>query len=262
MLGLAVTPQMRDMMGRSGHLRPNYAGRLIPASLGIPLVISAAIASSLVLAFSGADVMAAAPCLLVVMAAAFAGAIDDFLGSGESRGMAGHVKTLVRRRAFTTGILKAGLVLAFAALAIRIAAPTLPVAVLVMDSTVVALAANFSNLLDLRPGRAAKAYLAGVAALLLTTRLPAVALVPVGLAGATLAGIGDDLAERSMLGDAGSNPLGAALGYWLALGTPLVARAAALAFLVLVHVYAERHSITGAIERNRVLRFLDTLGRR
>ncbi|MDI6637639.1 MAG: hypothetical protein PWR07_1662 [Bacillota bacterium] len=262
-LGLAIIPLARDMMKRSGHLRPNYAGRLVPASMGIPLVISATLASSAVMRFGGASGAAlSAPCLLVVNAAMFAGAVDDLFGSGDSRGIAGHAAALFKKGILTTGILKAVVVLTFAALAVRMAAPALSVPVLAMNSAVVALAANFSNLLDLRPGRAAKAYMAGVAALVLTTGLPAPALVPVGLAGATLAGIRDDLAERSMLGDAGSNPLGAALGYWLVLATPLAVRVVALLVLGLVHVYAEHHSITAAIERNPLLRFLDALGRR
>lgn len=261
-LGLAIIPLARDMMERSGHLRPNYAGRLVPASMGIPLVISATLASSAVMTFGGAGAALSAPCLLVVIAAMFAGAVDDLFGSGDSRGIAGHAAALFRKRILTTGILKAVVVLTFAALAVRMAAPALPPPVLVMNSAVVALAANFSNLLDLRPGRAAKAYLAGVATLVLTTGLPAPALVAVGLAGATLAEIKDDLAERTMLGDAGSNPLGAALGYWLVFATPLAVRVVALLVLSLVHVYAEQHSITAAIERNPLLRFLDALGRR
>ncbi|MGE5592180.1 MAG: hypothetical protein ACM3X3_00645 [Betaproteobacteria bacterium] len=262
-LAFATTPLGRGMMARFGHLRPNYAGRLVPASMGIPLVISATIAAWAVMAFlEDATTALAAPCLVVVNAAMLVGAVDDLFGSSDSRGITGHAVALFRKGVVTTGLLKAGVILAFAAITIRIAAPTMPVPALAVDALTVALAANFSNLLDLRPGRAAKAYMVGSAALAIATGLPAPALVPVGLAGATLAEIGDDLAERSMLGDAGSNPLGAALGYWLALATPVPVRVAALVALCLVHVYAEGHSITAAIERNPLLRFLDALGRR
>ncbi|MGE5586487.1 MAG: hypothetical protein ACM309_13310 [Bacillota bacterium] len=260
--GVAVIPRMRNMMERSGHLRPNYAGRLIPASMGIPTAISAALASGLVLTFGGHDAGSSLPCLVLLVACAFAGAVDDVFGSGGSRGIAGHLRALVRARVLTTGILKAALILVFSVLAVHAASPDLKAHLLALDSLVVALAANFSNLLDLRPGRASKAYLAGIAALWLATGLPGPALVPVSLAGATLAGIGDDLAERSMLGDAGSNPLGAALGYWLVLSTSFAVRMTALAALVAVHLFAERHSITTAIERNPALRFLDALGRK
>jgi UDP-N-acetylmuramyl pentapeptide phosphotransferase/UDP-N-acetylglucosamine-1-phosphate transferase len=202
------------------------------------------------------------PCLLLVTACTLAGVVDDVFGSGENRGLVGHAAALVRRGTLTTGILKAVAIVISAALSVRAAAPSLPLTTLLMDAAIVALAANLSNLLDLRPGRAAKAYVAGAAALSLVTGLPAPALVPVALAGAVLAGMKDDLREGSMLGDAGSNPLGAALGYWVVLSTPLVARAVILVLLGLLHAYSERHSLTALIERNSVLRFLDGLGRR
>ncbi|MGE5586965.1 MAG: hypothetical protein ACM3ZO_01925 [Clostridia bacterium] len=261
-LALVIIPPARDVMQRLGHVRSNYAGRLVPSSMGIPLVVSAALASVAVAAATGGGRASSVPCLLLVIAAMLAGVVDDLFGSGEFRGFAGHAAALVKRGILTTGILKGIVILTFAALAVSAAAPALPPPVLVMDSAVVALAANLSNLLDLRPGRAAKAYMAGAAALALATGLPGPALVPVGLAGAVLAGMKDDLAERSMLGDAGSNPLGAALGYWLVLTTPVAVKAAVLVSLGLVHAYAERRSITAAIERNPLLRFLDNLGRR
>ncbi|HHY33514.1 MAG TPA: hypothetical protein GX515_10975 [Firmicutes bacterium] len=264
-LTLGLVPLGRAMLARWGHLRPNYAGRPVPTSMGIPLVASATIASGAVMALlpdPDASWALAGPCLIVVNAAMLAGVVDDLFGSSESRGITGHATALFKKGIVTTGLLKAGVILVSAAIAIRTAAPALPAPALALDALVVALAANLSNLLDLRPGRAAKAYLVGATALAVATGLRAPALVPVGLAGAILAEIRDDLAERGMLGDAGSNPLGAALGYWLALTTPVAARVAALLALCLVHVYAERHSITAAIERNPFLRFLDALGRR
>jgi hypothetical protein len=112
----------------------------------------------------------------------------------------------------------------------------------------VGLAANALNQLDTKPGRALKIY--ALAALpLRAPLLPAVILAPY------------DLREMAMLGDAGSNSLGALLGLnsvdrftgrsrWLAIG--------ALAALNLV---GELRSLGELIERTRVLRDLDRLGR-
>ena len=110
------------------------------------------------------------------------------------------------------------------------------------------LAANFLNQLDTRPGRALKAYVLGAAA----TGAPvgtAVLLLPY------------DLREMSMLGDDGSNALGAMLGLrsvdhlsergrWVAIGA-----LAGLTFL------GERRSLGSLIERTPLLRELDALGR-
>jgi UDP-N-acetylmuramyl pentapeptide phosphotransferase/UDP-N-acetylglucosamine-1-phosphate transferase len=112
----------------------------------------------------------------------------------------------------------------------------------------VGLTANFVNQLDTGPGRALKAYLVGALAM----RAPvgcAVLLLPY------------DLREKTMLGDAGSNALGAMLGLssvsrltgksrWLAIG--------ALAGLTL---FGERRSLGELIERTPGLSALDRLGR-
>jgi hypothetical protein len=113
----------------------------------------------------------------------------------------------------------------------------------------VGLTANALNQLDTRPGRALKAYLA--AAVVVDAPLAlAVLLAPY------------DLREMTMLGDGGSNGLGAMLGLssvnrftgrgrWIAIG--------ALAGLTFI---GERRSLGDLIERTPVLREVDAWGRR
>jgi len=167
-----------------------------------------------------------------VVAAAAAGLADD-LWSGPERGFSAHL-----RAGRTTGVLK----LAAIPLAGLIATRKLSGALLV------GLAANFLNQLDTRPGRALKAYLLGAAA----TEAPlgvGVLLLPY------------DLREKTMLGDCGSNALGALLGLrsvsrltdrgrWLVI--------AALAGLTLL---GERRSLGELIEHTPGLSELDALGR-
>jgi Glycosyl transferase family 2 len=160
------------------------------------------------------------------------GLVDDLAG-GPERGFAGHL-----RSGRTTGVLK----LVGIPLVGLIATRRLSGALLV------GLAANALNQLDTKPGRALKVY--ALAALpLRTPLLPAVILAPY------------DLQEMAMLGDAGSNSLGALLGLnsvdrftgrsrWLAIG--------ALAGLNLL---GELRSLGDLIERTPVLRDLDRLGR-
>jgi hypothetical protein len=167
-----------------------------------------------------------------VAAVAAVGLADD-IWSGPERGFRGHLGA-----GNTTGVLKLVGIPLVGLLATR----------KLSGALLVGLAANFVNQLDTKPGRALKAYLAGA----LVTGAPlatAVLLLPY------------DLREKVMLGDAGSNALGALLGLssvsrltgssrWLAIG--------ALAGLTLL---GERRSLGELIERTPVLRTVDSLGR-
>ena len=167
-----------------------------------------------------------------VLAAAAAGLADD-LWSGPERGFRAHL-----RAGGTTGVLKLVAIPLAGLLATR----------KVSGALLVGLAANFLNQLDTRPGRALKAYVLGAPAVGAPLKV-AVLLLPY------------DLRERTMLGDCGSNALGALLGLksvsrltdrgrWLAIG--------ALAGLT---VLGERRSLGELIERTPVLSQLDALGR-
>jgi UDP-N-acetylmuramyl pentapeptide phosphotransferase/UDP-N-acetylglucosamine-1-phosphate transferase len=68
-----------------------------------------------------------------------------------------------------------------------------------------------------------------------------------------------DARARVMLGDAGSNPLGAALGLAAAQVIPLLTQGLLLIALIALHLLAERVSLTKIIESNRLLRSLDRL---
>jgi Glycosyl transferase family 2 len=118
-----------------------------------------------------------------VLVAAGAGLADD-LWSGPERGFRAHL-----RAGRTTGVLKLVAIPLAGALATR----------KVSGGLLVGLAANFLNQLDTRPGRALKAYLLGALAVGAPVRV-AVLLLPY------------DLRERTMLGDCGSNALGALVG--------------------------------------------------
>jgi hypothetical protein len=116
----------------------------------------------------------------------------------------------------------------------------------------VALSANALNQLDTRPGRALKAFAA--AALVLRGAPRSYAPIAVLLAPY-------DLREMTMLGDAGSNALGAVLGYGSV--TTFTARGQRLAVAALagLTVAGELRSLGALIERTPVLSQLDRLGR-
>jgi hypothetical protein len=126
---------------------------------------------------------------------------------------------------------------------------------------VLVLATNVFNLLDLRPGRATKVFVALGAGL----TIGAASVRPLWALGlfvgpALVAGV-YDLRERAMLGDTGANLLGALAGLWLVLTLSELGLAVALAVLAAITVYGELRSINELVERMPLLRELDSWGR-
>jgi UDP-GlcNAc:undecaprenyl-phosphate GlcNAc-1-phosphate transferase len=182
------------------------------------------------------------------------GLYDDLHASGTAKGFRGHLSALAHGEV-TTGVAKI-VGIGATGLAAGCALRRGPVDRM-LATVVVAGAANVVNLFDLRPGRAVKAAVLGGAAGV--ARGSAFGAVALGAAGALLP---EDLGERAMLGDAGANALGAALG------VATVARASrggllgAAALVVGLTAASEKVSFTKVIEATPALRFLDGLGRR
>jgi UDP-N-acetylmuramyl pentapeptide phosphotransferase/UDP-N-acetylglucosamine-1-phosphate transferase len=126
---------------------------------------------------------------------------------------------------------------------------------------VLVLSTHLFNLLDLRPGRAGKVFLAfGV--ILTVGSWDIYALRALGLfIGPALVLLPYDVRERAMLGDTGSNVLGAVAGLWLILALGPTGEAIALGVLALLTVYGEFRSISALVDRTPLLRRLDSLGR-
>ena len=167
-----------------------------------------------------------------VLPIAAIGLADD-LWSGKERGFRAHL-----RSGPTTGVLKLVGIPAYALLRTRS----------VSGAILVGLAANMLNQLDTKPGRALKAYLAASIPL----RAPkgiAVLLLPY------------DLREMAMLGDSGSNALGAVLGLCSVGRLTERQRWSAIAALAGLTLLGERRSLGALIERTPVFRTLDAWGR-
>ena len=157
---------------------------------------------------------------------------DDLL-SGPERGVRAHL-----RAGLTTGTLKAAAIPLYGLARTRSLSGAL----------LIALAANFFNQLDTRPGRALKAYLM-LAPLVRAPLIPAVLIAPY------------DLREMTMLGDAGSNALGAMLGLSSVDRFTGRGRRLAIAALAGLNLLGEARSLGELIERNPLLARLDELGR-
>jgi len=239
-------------------IKPNFLHKPALASYGvISLVDTAAIiwAGVLLGLARGTDAILY---LSVMSAMCLLGLLDDLFGTREVGGFKGHFKKLVFERKLTTGAIKAiggGIVGIVAGWIISNGDPGR----WVTAALVIPLAANVLNLVDLRPGRAVAVFFLGLAVtcLLAHGRLASPWIVGT-VALVTLAwGIADSRA-RAMMGDAGSNSLGAALGLTIALSVSLPAQIGAALVLVAVNWYSEKRSISALIERNCVLRAIDS----
>ena len=160
------------------------------------------------------------------------GLADDLL-AGPERGVRTHL-----RAGLTTGTLKAVAIPLYGLARTRS----------VSGALLVGLAANFLNQLDTRPGRALKAYLA-VAPLVRAPLVPAVLVAPY------------DLREMTMLGDAGSNALGALLGLSSVDRLTGRGRKLAIAALAGLNLLGETRSFNDLIDGSAFLSRLDRLGR-
>jgi UDP-GlcNAc:undecaprenyl-phosphate GlcNAc-1-phosphate transferase len=245
--------------------RTNFLGEEIPGSVGFLFPLSYLLVYLLVVVFERERPLVwigpRESLLLLILGMCLIGLLDDVLGSEGTRGFKGHMKEALRGR-LTTGFLKAlgGFLIAAAA-----SAPfSRHIWDLFLNGALIALCANLFNLLDVRPGRALKVFfplLVGVIALdwgLGDTLIPY--LLSVGAVAVVL--LPGDLSRRFMLGDSGSNVMGATVGLGIAIGAGPWWRFGVTVLLACLNLLSEKYSFSRAISSNRVLNWLDSLGRK
>ncbi len=266
-LALALVPAGAGGLRDAGLVRENYRGALLAFPLGAVLATVALFAlAPLAFLNDRADLDLLDPelrrWLPYLLGIAFLGFLDDALGQGEpgasARGWRGHWRAL-REGSLSTGAIKAIGALALAAYVVS--GRGLESWRYLADVALLILATNLFNLLDLRPGRAEK----GLALLGAGLCLGAWTLAPIELlgifAGPILVGVWLTLSEQAMLGDTGSNLIGAVAGVWLLTILGDDARLVALAVVATLTIYGELRSISATIDSVPPLRWLDSLGR-
>jgi len=266
-VALLVVPAGARGLRDAGLVRPNYRGEPLAFPLGAVLATASLVAlAPLAFLDDRADLDLLDPELRrwmpYLLGVAFLGFLDDSLGRGEAagtpRGWRGHWRAL-RAGRLSTGAIKAVGALALAAYAVS--GRGLEEWRYLADVALLVLATNLFNLLDLRPGRAEKG-LALLGAGLCLGAWTAAPLELLGIfVGPVAVGAWLTLRERAMLGDTGSNLIGAIGGVWLLSALGGEARLVALAAVAALTVYGELRSISAAIEKFPPLRWLDSLGR-
>ena len=252
-----VAPPLVRSLRENGFARENFRGATVafPAGIAIPVAaLLALIPLALLAELAKVDVFepGVRGAFLYVVGVALLGLFDDLVGSqAPARGWRGHARA-ARSGILSTGAIKAAGTLGLAVFVLW--GSGLSAAEYLLEVGVLVVATNLFNLLDLRPGRSAKALLIGSADVhpMWTVALflgPILILLPL------------DLREVGMLGDTGSNVIGAVAGLWLVLTLSVTAQAIALGVMAAITVYGEFRSIAEVIDRTPGLRHLDSLGR-
>jgi UDP-GlcNAc:undecaprenyl-phosphate/decaprenyl-phosphate GlcNAc-1-phosphate transferase len=272
-VALAVTPPMLRLLENAAVVRANYRDHIIPAAAGVVIAVAALVSLVPLAALDElADADTLRPdlgeALVFVLGVAMLGLLDDLLGGRSPagaasrmeapRGMRGHARAAAAGQV-STGLLKA---LGTAGLALYVlGGKGQSAGEYLVGVGLLTLSTHVFNLLDLRPGRAGKALVAAGAAL-------TIALWDTGplrtlgiFLGPALVLLPYDLRERAMLGDVGSNVLGGLAGIWFVLTLGTEGELVGVCVLALITLYGEFRSISALVERNGLLRRLDSIGR-
>ena len=263
LVAAAVAPALLRALGESRMALANYRGVTLPFPAGTVIVAAAALAAgplALIQELGIADDVLR-PELRTVAIYAFGvaglGLVDDALG-GAPRGWRGHGAAALRG-SISTGALKAAGALGLALYALS--GLGYSDGEYLLATGVLVLFTNLFNLLDLRPGRSVKAFALVGAGLTLGT-WDVDPLWALGLFAGPVLVVGlYDLRERAMLGDTGSNLIGALVGLWVVLALGTTGQAIALAVALAITIYGEFRSISAFVERAPLLRQLDSFGR-
>ncbi|MFW5999262.1 MAG: hypothetical protein ACOCQC_01225 [Halanaerobiaceae bacterium] len=237
-------------------LQKNYSGIKVISGAGIVLVAGSVPVWILFgLSGFGSEDLAIRLVLLSLLigGAAF---IDDLAGSGQFRGFKGHFDALCRGF-LTTGAFKAAVSAATVSIVFAgwrgLSLMTLVEVMLVLSVI------NLFNLLDLRPGRTLKVFI--FFSLIIALSFPIFQLYFLPLYIIIILYLPFELREQVMLGDTGANFLGLVVGFSLAVRVGSVLKLTVLFFSAALNLLSERYSFTEIIAGNRVLSFLDQLGR-
>jgi UDP-GlcNAc:undecaprenyl-phosphate GlcNAc-1-phosphate transferase len=268
-----LAPALLRTLQEGGHTKVNYRDRSLPYPFGV-LVLAAALLALIplillqVLASTEVFHAETLPIALYALGVLALGLVDDTLGERSELGQAnsppapkgwrGHGAAILRGE-LSTGAIKAAGSLGLALLAMSWL--ELSDGRWLLATAVLVLATNAFNLIDLRPGRAVKAFVAlGLGLGIGTGEVRPLWSLGLFAAPALVAGL-YDLRERAMLGDTGANLLGALAGLWLVLSLSQTGQIVALVLLLALTIYGEIRSISGLVERTPGLRELDSWGR-
>lgn len=254
-LAIIGIPMVMKMLKNNEVEAYNYKKEKIPMSLGIIFIFIQLISLSLYIIFK--NDMEIIFYLLGIVTMGLIGLLDDLAGDIKVKGLKGHIKSFFKGE-LTTGFIKASIGF-FLAMIVSILISK-DVLNMVINTFTIALSINALNLFDLRPGRSLKVFSFLSIIFLLISKFNNYFII-VSMLAIVLVYFPYDIKARAMMGDTGSNVLGFSLGYYIVLSQSLKIRIIYLLCLIILHIIAEKTSITKIINENKILKYLDELGR-
>ena len=273
--GLCLWPAWRFAIRSPQNLvKQNFLGRRIPVIGGLAMLPAGLLSASLLAAqaFQAHDPVSLAQAQVFALAFAsygLLGLLDDIFGDRSTGGFRGHIGKLITERRITTGLIKlvgGGIVALAAAYEITVQQTgtgglALEIVRVAVYGALIALSANTLNLVDLRPGRCltlAAVILGVVVAVSIDSGAsPSAGDFACALLGCVLVLAPFDRSGRIMLGDTGSNAIGAGMAVCAACLLSIWQAAILTAVMAGFQIWCEKHSLTSFIESKRLLRSID-----
>ena len=251
-------PMINKMLINSNTLCENYKGEKIPMSLGLLFVFVQSITISLIRIGFNLTGNITDLYLYSYIFMGLVGLLDDLIGDKKVKGLKGHIKSFFKGT-LTTGAIKAGIGF-FVSLYISILISKDVWEVLV-NTFVIALFTNLINLFDLRPGRAIKVFITISLIFIFTNIDKNYNYIIYSLYGLILPYMSLDFKAKAMMGDVGSNIIGLTLGIICAVTYSFMGKIIILILLIGIHILAEKISFSKIIDKNPILKYIDSIGR-
>lgn len=258
LVAVVSAPLIIRFLSENGITKQNYKKELIPVGTGLLFpwtFVATIVVASLISKFVGSVELydrQVLPLTILLIGCSFTGFIDDRLSNENVRGIFNHLKFLLKGT-LTSGGIKAifGLTISlFVALFLYD-----DIARIAFSTLIIAFSMNAINLIDLRPGRALKTYIFTALFLFVLPLMVDSAVAPVwhfqlALIMPAIVLLSSDSRAKSMLGDTGSNALGAILGFILASNNySLPLNGIILGALILFNLVTDRWSLSKFLER-------------
>lgn len=269
-VGRAVFSSLRITLLKAGHTRTNFMGKSIPTSLGAGYFLLAILMGLAVAAGTRGRFPSLLPAtLMVVTGFGLLGMMDDVVVQREPGGLKGHLSRFGGGGGISTALIKAGFGLVLSFMVSAMYWINEGWGMVFVNGLTIALAANAINLLDVRPGRAVKGFMA-LFAIITGVSLLGVHYGWASISHATLviiapffiwalAAAAFDFRAEAMMGDAGSNILGSVIGVMVVVELSFSNRLIFLGLLVGFHLLCEITSLSSIIENAPFLKKLDRL---
>lgn len=257
-LSIICLPFILNMLKDNGSVCLNYKNEEIPIGLGLVFVIVQVITCNIVAIYNHNVERYTMIYIISILFIGIAGLLDDLIGDKNVKGFKGHIKSLFKGK-LTTGGLKA--IIGFLSSVLVSIIISNNVYEFIINVFIISLFTNFINLFDLRPGRASKVFIILSIILLISSNNFNYSFIILSMYGILMRYMPVDLKSNAMMGDVGSNVLGMTLGVYCALSHNITSKLIYLCILVVLQVLSEFISFTKIIENNKILKYIDNIGR-